>query len=242
MVYLEPLVFFLATFAFLFLALPHIRLYVDPNLPRKYKPGDEVEALTALAMLSGFLAYIFSVFLTSSLGFESLAIGFGTGLGIALHPFYLLHLVRKRKEEELKSIEFRKFDKLIVEMAMKCGGVLSPLHLVKELDITIEDAVDLLERFVKLEEKNVRVVERKQVPDIGTVYMFRSVMALLADTDRRIIEILIEYPDGLTKSELLTKIDIPLESLEESLSRLESKGIIILSPLEDRYRLRGLTY
>ena len=50
---------------------------------------------------------------------------------------------------------FRKFDKLIVEMAMKCGGVLSPLHLIKELDITIEDAVDLLERFVKLEEEEL---------------------------------------------------------------------------------------
>ena len=124
----------------------------------------------------------------------------------------------------------------------RCGGVLSPLHLVKELGITIEDAVDLLERFVKLEEKNVRIVERKQVPDVGTVYIFRSVMALLAETDRRIVEILTEYPDGLAKSELLTKIEVPLESLEESLSRLKSKGIIILSPLEDRYQLRGLTY
>jgi len=68
-------------------------------------------------------------------------------------------------------------------------------------------------------------------------------MALLADIDRRIVEALSEYPDGLTKSELFAKIGIPLRSLEESLSRLISKGIIVTpTRVEDRYQLRGLTY
>ena len=158
--YLETLILFFSTFIFPFLSLPHVRLYVDPDLPRKYKLGDDIEALIPLGFVSGFLAWIFSTFLT--LGFQPrwdlsnpIAIGFGIGLGIILHLLYLLHLLHKRSGEQLKTIKLRNLDKSIVEMAIKCGGVLSPLHLVKELGITIEEAIDSLERLVKLGEEKM---------------------------------------------------------------------------------------
>ena len=139
---------FLGSFTLCFVGIPYLRLYVDPDLPRKYKLEDDVEALIPLGFVSGFLAWIFPVLLT--LAFQSrwdllnpIAIGFGVGLGIILHPLYLLHLLHKRSEDQLRTIKLRKLDKSIVEMAIKCGGVLSPLHLVKELGITIEEAIKM---------------------------------------------------------------------------------------------------
>jgi len=50
----------------------------------------------------------------------------GIGLGIALHPFYLKRLIHKKWEG------LGRFDKLVVEVAIKYGGVVSPLCLVNE--------------------------------------------------------------------------------------------------------------
>jgi len=247
---LELLVSFVTAFTLWFLILPYARLYLNPKLPRKYKvPEDTYDDLGVCLIVS-------SIFLM--LGFSFLPITWtpshpwvswvpeisgvflGTGFGVSLHPLYLLHLIRKKQKEESKIVEFRKFDKLVIELATKRGGVLSPLHLVKELGVTIENAVDLLERFVKLEVENVRVARKKEVKGV-TIYVFPTIISDLAEIHRKIVEILIEHPEGLTKPELLIKTNLPLETFEESISRLEP-DIIIHNKLECRYRLRGLTY
>lgn len=62
----------------------------------------------------------------------------GIGLGIALHPFYLKHLIHKKWEEVEEAEKLRKSDKLVVEVAIKYRGVVSPLCLVNEAGLLLK--------------------------------------------------------------------------------------------------------
>ena len=87
----------------------------------------------------------------------------------------------------------------------------------------------MLERFV-----TYGAARKLKNTSVGTVYHFPQARAHLMDIEKKIIEMLMRNPTGLTKPELLTKISVPLEPLEGSLSRLTSQRIIIHDLEESR--------
>lgn len=80
----------------------------------------------------------------------------------------------------------------------------------------------MLERFVAY-----GAARKLKNISVRTVYHFPQARAHLTDIEKKIIEMLMRNSTGLTKPELLTKMSVPLESLEGSLSRLTSQRIII---------------
>ena len=121
----ELLVSFVTAFTFWFLIIPYARLYFDLSLPKKYKVSRDVyEDLAGAFTLSsiiylmvGIFAYLFLVhnaYLTWPNWLSGIIVG--TWLGIGLHSVYLLHLIRKKREEAIllvwlgkAIIEVRKF-------------------------------------------------------------------------------------------------------------------------------------
>jgi len=241
---LMPLLSFLSSFALCFVGIPYIRLYVNSDLCKQYDlKKDYAEggaaafaALGAFILMFGIVVIAFGISTATSLIFEVGLFLMGLALGAALHPFYLLHIVRTRQKMMEKAEVLRKFDERVVSTAIKYGGVISPLHLIKELKITVEEAINMLERFAQHGMAHKIMIS----PTGAYIYDFPIARAHLAMADRRIIETLINHPEGLSKSELLTKTNLSLESLEESLSRLISKGIIINLSTSDLYKLRGI--
>jgi len=124
----------------------------------------------------------------------------------------------------------RNIDKRIIEIARKYGGVLTASLLCYELGISLEEAKKALDKFVRLGEANVD----KGVYDIPTARNY------LARTDQQIISLLKTNIHGLSKTELLASLNLGIESLEESLRRLESCGIVIYDAVEGTFRLAGI--
>ena len=228
---------FLSSFALCFVGIPYIRLYVNPDLHKKYDlKGDYAGGGAYAYLILGIFGLCFIGIMASAFSVEVGLLLIGAGLGSVLHPFYLLHIVRTRQKMMEKAEVLRKFDERVVSTAIKYGGVISPLHLIKELKITVEEAINMLERFAQHGMAHKIMIS----PTGAYIYDFPIARAHLAMADRRIIETLINHPEGLSKSELLTKTNLSLESLEESLSRLISKGIIINLSTSDLYKLRGI--
>jgi len=126
MMSLELLVSFVTAFTFWFLIIPYARLYFDPSLPKKYEvPRDAYEDLagaftlsSTICLIVGMLAYSFLVH-TAHFTWPDWLSGIivGTWLGIGLHPVYLLHLIRKKREEAIINYIIEVWlDKAIIEV------------------------------------------------------------------------------------------------------------------------------
>jgi hypothetical protein len=146
---------------------------------------------------------------------------------------FIIYEVSKDKEYRLSVLA--QYDREVLDVAKKYGGVLTLSMLVWELKIPLEEARKCLERFCKLGE-----AQKKKVGSI-TIYDFPSARIHLIKLDNQIIEFLRDNPQGLTRSTLLSLTNMSIDALDESLKRLESRGIIIHIIESDTYILRGIT-
>lgn len=126
------------------------------------------------------------------------------------------------------------FDDRILAIARKYGGILTLGIVVSELKVSLEKARKHLERFVKYGE----AVKKRS--DTLTIYDFPSARVYLSQTDKVVIELLRDNPYGLSKTELLRRTGLSIESLDETLKRLESKGIVYQDMVSDTYKLAGI--
>ncbi len=133
-------------------------------------------------------------------------------------------------EKALKGVT----DAQILDMAKKYGGILTQGVIVWEAKTTLEEARKHLERFVKHGEADKRKVGTL------TVYDFPSARVYLSRTDNEIIELLRDNPYGMSRVQLLQMTGLSIESIDEALKRLESKGIIYYEVEDEIYKLTGI--
>jgi hypothetical protein len=136
--------------------------------------------------------------------------------------------------------------KRVVELATEYGGILSPLHLVKDDDLTwkwhlenkdgTKEAIEVLERFTRH-----GLAVKIEKPLIGRFYYFPMVLAHMTETERKIIEMLMDEPDGLTIPQMIYMTALSIESLKHTLERLIADGVVVARPLEEKYVLRGFS-
>jgi predicted transcriptional regulator len=136
--------------------------------------------------------------------------------------------------EEIAGEERALTDAQILDIAKKYGGILTQSVIVWEAKITLKEARKHLERFVKYGEAN-----RKKAGNL-TVYDFPSTRAYLSRTDKEIIELLRDNPYGMSRAQLLQMTGLSIESIDEALKRLESKGIIYHEVENEIYKLTGI--
>jgi hypothetical protein len=229
---IEAIMAFFVTFFSSFLGIPHLRMYINPfrvayKLEDYY---DEIFSIGVIFTVLGLLLLIASFLAEYTLVMVFGAALLGLGLGISLHPLYLLHLSRRKVEE----VRVSGLHKKVVDLAAKYGGILSPLHLIKEFDIGIEVAIKVLEKFVYH-----GLAVRINKPLLGTFYDFAIVRAHMAETERKIIEILRDNPEGLTIPRMVDTTGLSIESLKHTLERLIAEGVVVSRHLEGKYVLRG---
>lgn len=131
-------------------------------------------------------------------------------------------------------IEYNLMDREILEVAKKYGGVITATVIVWERSISLENAKKCLERFVREGEARKKVVEGY------TIYDFPSVRIYLNKSDKQIIDILVNHPEGLSKVELLHQTGLTSEAIDESIERLVRRGILYEDEISGIYSLRGL--
>jgi DNA-binding transcriptional ArsR family regulator len=125
-------------------------------------------------------------------------------------------------------------DAEILAIARKYGGILTQSVVVWETKVALEEAKKRLERFCKYGEAYKR--------NIGSliVYDFPSTRTYLSRTDNQIIELLRDNPYGMSRAQLLQATGLSIESLDEALKRLETKGIIYYDVESEIYKLMGI--
>ena len=134
----------------------------------------------------------------------------------------------------ISETQMGKVDAEILAIARKYGGILTQSVVVWEAKVALEEAKKRLERFCKYGEAYKR--------NFGSfiVYDFPSARTYLSPTDKQIIELLRDNPYGLSRPQLLQNTSLSIESLEEALKRLESKGIIYYDMENEIYKLMGI--
>jgi len=145
----------------------------------------------------------------------------------AYYPFYVDKISKFEQGVTL--------DREVIGVAKKYGGII-PIVLVWELNISLDESRRILEKFCRLGE-----AQRKNIGSI-TIYDFPSTRVYLARSDTQIIELLRDNPRGLTRSNLLQLTNMSIDALDESLKRLESKGMIRYVMEIDAYVLKGITH
>jgi len=153
-----------------------------------------------------------------------------------LSPFFVYALYYNRLKAE-PDVELNRgiSDSKILEIARKYGGILSLSVIVWEAKTSLEKAQKSLERFCKYGEASKRTIGSL------TIYDFPSARIYLNRVDNHIVEIMRDNPYGLSRTQLLQITGLSIDSLDESLKRLESLGIIYHETESDLYRLRGIT-
>jgi len=147
-------------------------------------------------------------------------------------PFIVYDMTQKRMSELSR---IRSLDREVLDVAKNYGGILTASVLVWELNIQLEEAQRILDRFCKLGEA------AKRRTGSVMIYDFPSARAYLSRTDNQIIELLRDNPYGMSRAQLLQVASLSIESLDEVLKRLESRGIIYYETGNDAYKLRGIS-
>jgi len=158
----------------------------------------------------------------------------GFGAGFLLSPFYVRWKIVKERENRETIKYLREMDTKVMKLARKFHGILTVSILVDSGEFSLEEANKALERFIKLGE--AKVINTS----FGRIYDFPSARMHLAKMDQNIIAVLLKNPEGLSISQLIKEIDAPLESIQSSLTRLESLGIVVRDNVNDLYKLRAL--
>jgi len=153
-----------------------------------------------------------------------------------LAPFIGLMFKKGREEArwqaKVRDEEIKRLEKEVLVLARKYGGILTVSTVVAEKEVTLEEAMTVLERFCMYGE----AIKKKT--GFLTIYDFPGIRLHLSDVENKIIEVLRDNPQGMSFGELLQATKLPVESLKESLKELESLKIVEESA--DRYRLRGI--
>jgi hypothetical protein len=236
---IEAITTFFILFIVSFIGSAYIRMYVNPHILLAYKPfysEEEQVGIIAFALLFGIFGFT-AIWqgITLNVTWAAILGGVLLGLtsGVCSHPLYLLYLSRRKAEE----VEVSRLQQKVVDLAAKYGGILSPLHLIKEFGIGIEVAIEVLEKFVRH-----GLAVRIDKPLLGTFYDFAIVRAHMTETERKIIEILRDNPEGLTIPQIVDMTGLSIESLKHTLERLIADEVVVPRHIEGKYVLRGFTH
>ena len=189
---LEVLGFF-AGFFIAFIGVSYLRLYVNPelryatSLSQLYPSYHETfEGFVLLMLFFFFPGLALALLPYHDMWYDNAIIGgiVGFGSGFFFHPFYLLRLVRQRRRAAEEVDHLRGLDSQVLRVAKEYGGILSASHLVYELELSLEEALAALTRFVKYGEAR----EIEVSPGVR-IWDFPIARAHLAKSDREVIDL-----------------------------------------------------
>lgn len=136
---------------------------------------------------------------------------------------------RQHKEQLAKSLPR---DADLVNVATMSFGIVTLSSAVNKLQISLEQAREILDRFVGFGEA------RKVLNGSVTFYDFPNVRSYLGELPNTIIELLLKQPRGMSRAELVSETKAPLEAIEEALEQLETKGIVVENVAHDSHTLK----
>jgi len=177
-----------------------------------------------ISLLSTTVPPLYNIYLRFEIVFALWAISI-------MIPFIVYDVTVKRTRGLLR---IRSYDRNVLDVAKKYGGILTPSTLVWEININLETAHKILERFCKYGE-----AYKKKFGSL-VIYDFPSARAYLSRTDNQIIELLRDNPYGMSRVELLQATGLSIESLDEALKRLESKDVIRYDMENNIYKPRAI--
>lgn len=120
-------------------------------------------------------------------------------------------------------------DSSLVAIAKKRDGILTINVVVFELQVSLEEAELLLERFL-----HHGAASKMQIGSVA-VYDFPDVRAQLGTLRNQVIEAL--FKSSMTRASLIRTTGASLEALDEALHDLERRGIIQRTSRNDEYML-----
>jgi len=142
-------------------------------------------------------------------------------------------LEKDKARAQIKKLQ--SYDSSVLNIAKNYGGIITKSVIVYELKLPLEIAEQTLERFINYDE--AKKIKTKDI----LIYDFPSARIHLNRTDIKIIEVLRDHFKGMFRADLIRQTRLPIETLEESLKRLESIGIVYYNEIHDKYKLRGVS-
>lgn len=147
--------------------------------------------------------------------------------------------IRRKRVSPSTAIEILaaegRFDAQILRTAMKYGGVITKSIIVYEFKEPLDIAEKILNRFCKH-----GVAIKKRVNSL-ILYDFPGARTYLANADIKVVEILRDHYPSMSRVALLQATGFPIEALEESIKRLESRGIVSYDEISDEHKLRCIS-
>lgn len=153
----------------------------------------------------------------------------GTMLVITVGGLALtIYSVKSRKAPVIKERE-----KIVMDAAKKYAGVVTKSLLVYEANLSLEDAKEVLDSYVRLGEAKKLEIGGIESYDIPAA---RSSLSKIEDD---IISALLKMNGTASKSNLLAQLDYPSTSINEAVKSLTEQKIIGYSNQSDTYELLG---
>jgi hypothetical protein len=189
------------------------------------KVADDLEASLATSFIIGVIgSFITQVWIRT--GTIAVAALVGSCLGLGLHPLGLLY----RSHRLRMKLEYTRLKQRVVDLAREKEGKLYFLDLIRELDVGHELVDKILSDFVRC---GLAIIIRH--PQGGVTIIFPE---YLNPTEKKIIEKLVDKPEGLTFVEILHVVNgLSIDVLRYTLDRLESGGVLTKDRLQDKYKL-----
>ena len=144
--------------------------------------------------------------------------------GVAL----TLYSIKTKKAPIIKERE-----KIVMDVAKKYAGVVTKSLLVYEANLSLGDAKEVLDNFVKLGE-----ARKLEIGGIES-YDIPSARSSLSKIEDDIISSLLKMKGTASKTNLLAQLDYPSTSINEAIKGLTEQKILWYNAESDTYELMG---
>lgn len=211
------------TFLISLVAICLLRGPVDVDYRKK--SVDELETSLVISFIFGVVgSFVISVWMRA--GNIAVAALVGLCLGLGLHPLCLLY----RSHRLRMKLEYTRLKQRVINLAKEKEGKLYFLDLIRELEVG-DELVDKILSDFKRRSLVIKIIH----PQGGIIIIFPE---YLNPTEKKIIEKLIDKPEGLAFVEIFHIMNgLPIDVLRYTLDRLVIEGIIIRDRLQDIYKL-----
>lgn len=128
----------------------------------------------------------------------------------------------------------RERERIVMNVAKKHAGIVTRSLLVYEAGLSLKDAKEVLDRFVRFGEAEVLEMGGSEFYDIPTA------RSSLSQIENEIIQALLKMGGTSSKTLLTSRLDYPPAAIDEAVKGLADQGIVEYDSESGLYELRGV--